>query len=88
MTKKSRQAKLATLQGILDTDLSQAEWTKSSFSGGGSGDCLEVTAIPGKGYMLRHSILKDKMIPLTEAEYIAHCKGVKANENGLVPPTL
>lgn len=88
MIEETRQGKLATLQEILETDLSNAEWTKSRFSGGAVGDCLEVAAIPGKGYILRHSILTDHVIPLTEAEYVAHCRGVQANQDGLVPDNL
>ncbi|MGW5820612.1 DUF397 domain-containing protein [Streptomyces noursei] len=74
-----------TLKALLATDLTGAEWTKSSFSGGTGQDCLEVTRVAGLGWVLRHSILTDHIIPLTDAEYLAHCNGVKANEPGLVP---
>lgn len=74
-----------TLKALLATDLTDAEWTKSSFSGGTGQDCLEVTRVTGLGWVLRHSILKDHVIPLTDAEYLAHCNGVKADEPGLVP---
>ncbi|MFF1693101.1 DUF397 domain-containing protein [Streptomyces sp. NPDC058257] len=85
MTEETRRAKIETLQAIMDHDLTDAEWTKSSFSGGGSGDCLEVTEVPGKGYLLRHSILTDLKIPLTETEYVAYVAGVQAGQPGLVP---
>lgn len=86
MIEETRQAKLETLNGLLAHDLTNAEWTKSQFSGGGSGDCLEATHVPEKGgWVLRHSILTHLVIPLTEAEYRAHCDGVKVNQPGLVP---
>jgi hypothetical protein len=76
---------MATLQGILEHDLTDAQWTKSLYSSGGTGDCLEVSKIPGKGYLLRHSILKGHVIPLTESEYVAYIQGVQAGQSGLVP---
>lgn len=86
MTEEARRAKLQTLEELLAHDLTGAEWTKSTFSGGGSGDCLEVTHVPEKGgWVLRHSVLTHIVMPLTEAEYRAYCDGVKANQTGLVP---
>lgn len=82
----ARTDKLNTLRAIEAYDMSGVQWTKSSFSGGGgSGDCLEVAEIPGLGYALRHSILTDRVIPLTESEYVAYVNGVKADQPGLVP---
>lgn len=74
-----------TLKALLAHDLTDAAWTKSSFSGGTANDCLEATRVPGLGWMLRHSILTEHMIPLTDSEYEAYVKGVKADEPGLVP---
>lgn len=86
MTEESRQAKLATLRALMDHDLSTVRWEKSSFSSGGSGDCLEAAHVPEKGgWLLRHSILTDHVIPLTDSEYIAYVEGVKAGQSGLVP---
>ena len=86
MTEEARQAKLATLQGLLEHDLTDAKWTKSEFSTGGSNDCLEATHVPEKGgWVLRHSILTSHVIPLTETEYKAYCDGVKAGQPNLVP---
>ncbi|MFE9458986.1 DUF397 domain-containing protein [Streptomyces californicus] len=62
-----------------------ARWTKSSFSGETGQDCLEATRVDGLGWVLRHSILTDHMIPLTDGGYVAYCSGVKADEPGLVP---
>jgi hypothetical protein len=85
VTEETRQTKVKALQAIMAHDLTDAQWTKSEFSGGGSGDCLEVAEIPGKGYMLRHSVLTDLKIPLTESEYAAYVAGVQAGQRGLVP---
>ncbi|MFJ6510582.1 DUF397 domain-containing protein [Streptomyces sp. NPDC091406] len=74
-----------TLKALLAADLTDARWTKSSFSGGTGQDCLEATRVDGLGWVLRHSILTDHMIPLTDGEYVAYCAGVKAGEPGLVP---
>lgn len=74
-----------TLKALLATDLTDAQWTKSSFSGSTGQDCLEATRVDGLGWVLRHSILNDQMIPLTDSEYAAFCAGVKAGEPGLVP---
>jgi hypothetical protein len=76
---------MRTLEALLAADLSDAVWTKSSFSGGTAQDCLEVTRVHGLGYVLRHSILTEHMIPLTDAEYVAYVKGVQADQSGLVP---
>ncbi|MFJ3900677.1 DUF397 domain-containing protein [Streptomyces sp. NPDC090025] len=82
----ARTDKLSILRAIKAYDMSGVQWTKSSFSGGGgSGDCLEVARIPGLGYALRHSILTDHVIPLTDGEYAAYVDGVKADQPGLVP---
>jgi hypothetical protein len=78
--------KLAVLEALLAHDLSKVEWTKSAASGGGSGDCLEAAHVPEKGgWILRHSILRDRIIPLTESEYAAYVAGVKVGQPGLVP---
>ncbi|MFM9446243.1 DUF397 domain-containing protein [Streptomyces acidiscabies] len=78
--------KLAVLNALLDQDLSDVEWTKSEFSGTGSGDCLEAAHFPeAGGWVLRHSILTHLVIPLTESEYAAYTKGVQAGQPGLVP---
>ncbi|MFI1188795.1 DUF397 domain-containing protein [Streptomyces californicus] len=74
-----------TLKALLAADLTDARWTKSSFSGGTGQDCLEATRVDGLGWVLRHSVLTDHMIPLTDGEYAAYCSGVKADEPGLVP---
>ncbi|WP_443079275.1 DUF397 domain-containing protein [Streptomyces sp. NBC_01498] len=58
---------------------------KSSLSGGTGQDCLEVARVPGLGWVLRHSVLTEHRIPLTEAEYDAYVGGVRAGESGLVP---
>ncbi|MCT2594489.1 DUF397 domain-containing protein [Streptomyces sp. N2-109] len=77
--------KIKTLEALLAADLSEAEWTKSTFSGGSPNDCLEVTRVKGLGYVLRHSVLKDRIIPLTDSEYDAYCRGVQDNQPGLIP---
>lgn len=77
--------KMQTLNSLLEQDQAGLEWTKSQFSGGGAGDCLEVAKVEGKGYLLRHSILNDHVIPLTDSEYEAYVKGVKAGQPGLTP---
>ncbi|MFE7119493.1 hypothetical protein ACFU99_29165 [Streptomyces sp. NPDC057654] len=41
--------------------------------------------MPGLGYVLRHSILTQHIIPLTDSEYDAYVKGVQAGQPGLVP---
>jgi hypothetical protein len=79
--------KMKTLEALLAADLSEAEWAKSTFSGGTGNDCLEVTHVTGLGYVLRHSILKNHLIPLTESEYTAYVQGVQAGEPGLTPRT-
>jgi Domain of unknown function (DUF397) len=88
VTDASRQGKLTTLSDIVNSAQDELIWTKSRFSGGGgSGDCLEVAKVAG-GYLLRHSVLRDKVVPLTEAEYAAFCRGVQAHQPGLVPGDL
>ncbi|MQY11382.1 hypothetical protein SRB5_14980 [Streptomyces sp. RB5] len=77
--------KMKTLKALLAADLSGAVWTKSAFSGSTGHDCLEVTRVEGLGYVLRHSVLTDHRIPLTESEYVAYCEGVRAGQTGLVP---
>ncbi|MFB7512855.1 DUF397 domain-containing protein [Streptomyces sp. NPDC056144] len=85
-TESARTDKMNTLAAIAAYDMSGVQWTKSLFShGSGSGDCLEVAEIPGLGYALRHSILTDRIIPLTQAEYVAYVNGVQAGQPGLVP---
>lgn len=79
---------MKTLEALLAADLSEAEWTKSEFSGGTGNDCLEVTRVQGLGYLLRHSVLTDRLIPLTESEYVAYCKGVQAGQENLLPDSL
>jgi hypothetical protein len=81
---ESHEAKRRTLDELLAIDRSTLTFEKSEQSIGGSGDCLEVAKVPGKGYLLRHSILQDHVIPLTEGEYIAYCKGIQAGQEGIV----
>ncbi|KDQ66809.1 DUF397 domain-containing protein [Streptomyces halstedii] len=85
MTDEARLAKMNTLRELLATDLTGAQWTKSQFSGGAPNDCLEATHVEGMGWVLRHSVLTDHLIPLTESEYSAYVAGVKAGQPGLVP---
>lgn len=66
-------------------DLTDADWHKSSYSGGTGQDCLEATRVEGLGWVLRHSILTQYKIPLTESEYLAFVNGVRDSEQGLVP---
>ncbi|MER5974066.1 DUF397 domain-containing protein [Streptomyces sp. NPDC002055] len=77
--------KKQTLKALLAADLSEVKWTKSEFSGGSPNDCLEVTRVEGLGWVLRHSILKEHLIPLTDSEYVAYIKGVDARQPGLTP---
>ncbi|EGX55419.1 hypothetical protein SZN_33016 [Streptomyces zinciresistens K42] len=79
------ETKMNTLKALLAADLSEARWTKSDFSGGSPNDCLEVTAVEGLGYVLRHSVLTEHRIPLTTSEYEAYVKGVQAGQPGLMP---
>ncbi|MET9470493.1 MULTISPECIES: DUF397 domain-containing protein [unclassified Streptomyces] len=67
------------LQNLMDQDLSGAEWTKSSFSGGGgSGDCVEVAVLAG-GRAIRDSKNKSGgALRLTEDRMTAFLQGVKA----------
>ncbi|MGW3763087.1 DUF397 domain-containing protein [Streptomyces sp. NPDC005131] len=85
MTEDARVAKMNTLRDLLATDLTDAQWTKSEFSTGGSNDCLEATQVEGLGWVLRHSILTDHLIPLTDSEYNAYVRGIQAGQPGLVP---
>lgn len=79
---------MRTLEALLAADLSDAVWTKSNFSGGTAQDCLEVTRVVGLGYVLRHSILTERKIPLTDAEYLKYCQGVQAGQPNLVADGL
>ncbi|OON75934.1 DUF397 domain-containing protein [Streptomyces tsukubensis] len=88
MTDEALKAKKALLNEMLDVDQSTLAFIKSEASAGGSGDCLEVAKVQGKGYLLRHSILTDHLIPLTESEYVAYCKGVRAGQESLLPDSL
>lgn len=60
-------------------------FVKSTFSGGTGNDCLEVAKVEGHGYVLRHSVRKDHIIPLTRSEYEAYVNGVRAGEPDLLP---
>ncbi|WP_328749336.1 MULTISPECIES: hypothetical protein [unclassified Streptomyces] len=88
MTEEARTAKMATLEELLAIDPTTLTFDKSYESAGGSGDCLEVAKVPGKGYLLRHSILTDHVIPLTEGEYVAYCKGIQASQESIVASGL
>ncbi|MES4908227.1 MULTISPECIES: DUF397 domain-containing protein [unclassified Streptomyces] len=69
---------------LMAQDVPEDAWTKSSFSGGGSGgDCLEVAKLRG-GVALRDSENPGMRIYLTDAEYRAYTQGVQAREPGLV----
>ncbi|WP_406362423.1 DUF397 domain-containing protein [Streptomyces sp. NBC_01579] len=70
---------------LMAQDSPEGAWTKSSFSGGGSGsDCLEVLKIDG-GVLLRDSKNPNgPKIALWNTEYAAFVQGVKADEAGLV----
>ncbi|WP_405938370.1 DUF397 domain-containing protein [Streptomyces sp. NBC_00726] len=85
MTDEARNAKLKVLQELDAIPDDHLSFEKSEASTGGSGDCLEVAKVPGKGYVLRHSILKNRRIPLTESEYAAYVAGVRAGQPGLMP---
>ncbi|MEU0215020.1 hypothetical protein ABZ281_07800 [Streptomyces sp. NPDC006265] len=84
----ARQAKMTVLDELLATDPATLTFDKSYESAGGSGDCLEVAKVPGKGYLLRHSILTDRLIPLTEGEYTAYVRGVQNGQSSLLPDSL
>ncbi|MGY3682036.1 hypothetical protein [Streptomyces sp. TE33382] len=88
MTDEALKAKKTVLGELLATDLSKLTFTKSQESAGGSGDCLEVAKVPGKGYLLRHSILTDHLIPLTEGEYTAYCKGIQNGQKNILADGL
>jgi hypothetical protein len=77
-------SKKEALQVLLTQDLSEAVWHKSALSGSTGQDCLEVARLDG-GWMLRSSVLPDRMIPLTDSEYEAYVGGVRAGQPGLVP---
>ena len=56
-------------------------WSKSSFSGGQGGSCVEVAALPDGGTAVRHSKHIDgPAIAYTAAEWAAFLAGVKAGE--------
>ncbi|MCX2729906.1 DUF397 domain-containing protein [Saccharopolyspora sp. NFXS83] len=64
--------------------LTNAEWRKSSFSGGGNGgggQCVEAAALPDGRVAVRNSKRpEDGAVLFTRAEMLAWVQGVKAGE--------
>jgi predicted secreted Zn-dependent protease len=60
--------------------MSQLVWQKSSFSGGGEGECVEVAAGPDGLIHVRESDEPDVIAVTTPAKWAAFVKGVKAGE--------
>ncbi|MET8342484.1 DUF397 domain-containing protein [Streptomyces microflavus] len=73
------------LSSLSAQEIPESAWTKSSFSGNGSGsDCVEVAALQG-GRALRDS--KNPEGPklfFTDSEWTAFIQGVQADEAGLI----
>ncbi|MFC0861681.1 DUF397 domain-containing protein [Sphaerimonospora cavernae] len=69
------------LNDLTGVDLSKAAWKKSSLSGGGGGNCVEVAAnLPGV-VAVRHSKNPDgPKLLFTPAEWRAFIGGVKDSE--------
>ncbi|WP_433258701.1 DUF397 domain-containing protein [Streptosporangium sp. CA-135522] len=74
-------------------DSSRVTWRKSSFSGNGGADCVEVAVVPGdptlaghKADADEHYLVRDSKDPngpkltFTRSEWAAFVKGVKADE--------
>ncbi|MFF9073878.1 DUF397 domain-containing protein [Streptomyces sp. NPDC014735] len=70
---------------LMNQEIPEAAWTKSSFSGAGSGgDCVEVAHVEG-GRVLRDSTNPSgPKLYFTDAEWDAFTKGVQAGETGLL----
>jgi len=64
------------------TDLSHAEWFKSSYSNGQGGECVETAAnLPGTGMAVRDSKHPDGPVLLFSADrWRAFTEGVKLSE--------
>jgi hypothetical protein len=60
--------------------MTQLVWQKSSFSGGGNGDCVEVATAPDGLVHLRESDRPDEIVTTTRVKLDAFVKGVKAGE--------
>lgn len=73
------------LSSLSAQEIPESAWTKSSFSGNGSGsDCVEVAPLQG-GRALRHSQNPDgPKLFFTDSEWTAFTKGVQAGEAGLM----
>ena len=64
-------------------DLSDAQWRKSSFSGGNGNSCVEVAFLPDGDVAVRDT--KNRALPAhryTAAEWEAFVAGVRAGEFG------
>lgn len=74
-------------------DSSRVIWRKSSFSGNGGADCVEVAVVPGDPILAGHKpdadelyLVRDSKDPggptlaFTRSEWDAFVKGVKADE--------
>ncbi|MGH3628185.1 MAG: DUF397 domain-containing protein [Sciscionella sp.] len=61
--------------------MTEMAWRKSSYSGGGGGNCVEVAPTDDGGVALRDT--KDRSLPAhiyTRDEWVAFVAGVKAGE--------
>ncbi|MFD8534437.1 DUF397 domain-containing protein [Streptosporangium canum] len=74
-------------------DFSRVTWRKSSFSGNGGADCVEVAVVPGDPALAGHKTDADELylvrdskdpdgpkLAFTRSEWDAFVKGVKADE--------
>jgi hypothetical protein len=71
-------------------DLTSANWQKSSYSGGGGGDCVEVATVVGVGQATKDVIaVRDSKDPdgpklaFTGAQWRDFTDAIKAGEFGL-----
>jgi hypothetical protein len=60
--------------------MSQLVWRKSSFSGGGNGDCIEIATGPDGLIHIRESDAPDVVAVTTSAKWGAFVKGIRAGE--------
>jgi hypothetical protein len=63
------------------SDLTNARWVKSSYSGGNGGDCVELASLSGGGVAIRDS--KDPSGPvlrITAGQWAAFRSGIKVGD--------
>lgn len=66
---------------LYEMDLSNATWTKSSYSGGNTDMCVEVAQLPGRAVALRDSKNPEgEPLRFTADEWSAFRRGIQAGE--------